>query len=62
MSENNAPLFGDIPIIDDFQVIELFETTNILMSDLARISGRSVSELKKLIQDSTSQVVCSTCK
>ena len=62
MSENNAPLFGDIPIIDDFQVIELFETTNILMSDLARISGRSVSELKELILNSTSRVVCGTCK
>ncbi|MDG2213359.1 MAG: hypothetical protein P8M70_06005 [Verrucomicrobiota bacterium] len=62
MSKDNAPVFGDIPIIDDFQVIELFETSSILMSDLARISGRSVSELKKLIQGSTSRIVCGDCK
>ena len=33
----------------DAQIIELFDSSNITLSQLALMSGRSVSELKKLL-------------
>jgi predicted HTH domain antitoxin len=36
-------------IFSDQRIIELFDSTNITLSELSAISGRSVSELKKLL-------------
>jgi len=33
----------------DQEIIDLFDRSNITLSDLSRISGRTVSELKKLL-------------
>jgi predicted HTH domain antitoxin len=33
----------------DAEVIDLFDSTNITLADLARISGRTVKELKTLL-------------
>jgi predicted HTH domain antitoxin len=33
----------------DAEIIELFDSTNITLADLARISGRTVKQLKTLL-------------
>lgn len=33
----------------DEQIIELFDATNITLSELSQLSGRSVADLKKLL-------------
>jgi predicted HTH domain antitoxin len=37
--------------VSDQKIIELFDSSNITLKELAEISGRSVAELKKLLME-----------
>ncbi|CAB4168503.1 hypothetical protein UFOVP882_39 [uncultured Caudovirales phage] len=35
--------------MSDYQIIELFDSTNVTLAELFRITGRSIGELKALL-------------
>jgi predicted HTH domain antitoxin len=35
--------------MSDYQIVELFDSTNITLAELSRITGRTVSQLKNLL-------------
>lgn len=38
-------------IMDDLDIIDLFDSTNITLAELSRLSGRTVAELKKILME-----------
>ena len=37
--------------MDDLDIIDLFDSTNITLAELSRLSGRTVAELKKILME-----------